>query len=171
MGTELAIVGEQHSQHEIPAHFGSEVVLRATDGINAWAKPKPGWTMAGATVGRLVLTNERLLFLSTGTNGVAKALVASLAMGPLGQVMFGQTKTSDLDLSALETRGSFSVPLARLSSCELRKRWDFGMYLSLRYTDDTEQPRVRAVMANTLLGSWKLFRQWHAEIEDAQSRA
>ena len=61
-----------------------EIVLDGIDGIYMWRARKPGWTLFGSHVGRILLTNERFLFLSTGVSGLGKAALLTAIGGPLG---------------------------------------------------------------------------------------
>lgn len=105
-----------------------EVVLDRLDKLHCWRKPKPTASLIGAYRGGLLLTNRRLLFLSLGTSGVARAALMSALLGPVGLVL-GQTPTAKLDLSALENEGSLAFELNRLTEVQVRRRWDLSSYL------------------------------------------
>jgi len=48
-----------------------EVVRTTVDGSRCWRQPKPGLTVGGSRLGRLLVTSERQIFLSTGKAGMA----------------------------------------------------------------------------------------------------
>lgn len=145
-----------------------EVVLKTLDSVYAWPKPKAGMSLTGAKVGQLMLTDQRLLFLSTGTSGLAKALTAQLLLGTVGSLVFGRTKTSELDLSALENEGSFAVPLGNVEDIATKKRWDFAMYLTLRFRDDNGETQHRALMTKTGF-QYAKFREWASDVLEARA--
>ncbi len=109
----------------------TEQLLAQADGIYRWPGPKRKSTLLSATLGRVVLTSERLLFLSTGSHDVT---LKKLAAGASGRRLAAQktADTSGLDLSALGTPGSLEIPLASLTGWELK-----GMFkvMTLTYTD------------------------------------
>jgi len=59
-----------------------ETVIDAFDGLYLWPAAKPGMTLIGSRTGRVLLTSQRFLFLSTGTSGIGKQLLFSAVGGP-----------------------------------------------------------------------------------------
>ena len=114
-----------------------EVVLGTIDGLHVWDSPKPRTTLIGTFRGRLLLTNRRLMFLSIGSSGLAKAIGYTLVLGGLGLVV-GQTKTEQLDLAALQNEGSLDLPLGDVASIATARRWDFSAYLTVQTTAGKE---------------------------------
>jgi hypothetical protein len=108
-----------------------EIVLYTFDGLYAWRAPKPGMSVIGSFIGRVVLTSRRFLFLSTGTNGLGKALLMAAAGGALLSLTLGRTRTDELDLSALDNEGSLSFGLERVTGSRVARRWDFSNYFAL----------------------------------------
>lgn len=95
--------------------------LAVLDRYWVWPRDKPGYTMFGAYIGRLVLTDRRLLFLSTGSNGI------------LHQLLYrSPPSTEHLDHSALKNRGSLSLWLERIDLTSLARRVDLSWYLIVR---------------------------------------
>jgi hypothetical protein len=112
-----------------------EEVLVETDRVYCWPAPKRKSTLLSATLGRVVLTNQRLLFLSTGKHDVTVAKLAGGALGGTAAAMgMRSADTGHLDLSALANKGSLSVPLGDLRSADLK-----GMFkvLVVEYTTPT----------------------------------
>lgn len=109
-----------------------EQVVLLTDGVFRWEGPKRKQTIIKAKLGRLVLTDRRLLFLSSGSNdlSVGKALASGMTYGAAG---LRTSSTSDLDLSALDAPGGLQVPVSAITSAELK-----GMFkvLVIRYKDE-----------------------------------
>ena len=91
-------------------------------------------TLFSAKLGRLVLTDQRLVFLSTGKSDAAN-LAARAAISP-GLATRGGS-TSALDESALSNDGSFSVPLAAITRCEAGKKR--ALIVSYRDESGSEQ--------------------------------
>src|SRR5436190_44242 len=85
-----------------------ETVIDVFDHLYMWLAAKPGMTLFGSHVGRVMLTSERFLFLSTGTSGVGKQLLVGAVGGPVASLTLGQTTTDQLDLGALRNEGSLS---------------------------------------------------------------
>jgi hypothetical protein len=109
-----------------------EQVLMQADKVFRWEGKKRKQTLFSAKLGRLVLTNRRLLFLSTGKSDVtAKRLIA----GGLtrGASVLGTSSTADLDLDAAHAEGGIDVPLSAISSAELT-----GLFkvLTVTYSDE-----------------------------------
>lgn len=59
-----------------------EQILLQAERIYCWAGPKMGMTLFTAKLGRLALTNERLVFLSTGKSDAGK-LMAKATIHPV----------------------------------------------------------------------------------------
>jgi hypothetical protein len=110
-----------------------EQALRAEDRIHLWASGKAGMCILGAPVGQLLLTRERLLFLSAGTSGVPRRVAATLALGVVGHALFGKTPTEALDLSALANEGSQAIPLVDLLEVDVGRRLEVTSYLRVRF--------------------------------------
>ncbi len=146
----------------------SDVIHRTFNQIYLWEKSKAGLSLVGTKIGQLLLTDERLIFLSTGTSGLTKQVVASLFLGTVGGFVLGKTSTDELDLSALKNEGSFSIPLSSVKHCEAKRRLDFAMYLSLRFTDEDGTEKDHALMTKTGF-QWKETRAWAQDINDRSS--
>jgi hypothetical protein len=109
-----------------------EQVLMQSDKVFRWEGKKRKQTLLSAKLGRLVLTNQRLLFLSTGKSDVtAKRLIAG-AISPAA--VLSTSSTADLDLDAAHAEGGIDVPLSAITSAELK-----GLFkaLTVTYTDET----------------------------------
>lgn len=55
-----------------------EVVRTTGDGLRCGRQPKPGLTVRGSRSGLLLVTSERLIFLSTGKAGMAGGALAGV---------------------------------------------------------------------------------------------
>ena len=89
-------------------------------------------SLTDSFIGKLVLTNRRLLFLSTGTSGVEKMLETGLILGPIPGLILGRTSTEEMDLSALNNEGSLSIELNQIKECIVDRRRDKAAYMSLK---------------------------------------
>ena len=109
-----------------------EHVLMQADKVFRWEGKKRKQTLFSAKLGRLVLTDRRLLFLSTGKHDVtAKRLIAGAISPGAG---LGTSSTVDLDLDSAHAEGGIDVPLSAISSAELT-----GLFkvLTVTYSDET----------------------------------
>jgi hypothetical protein len=98
------------------AAMSGEIILEA-DQVFRWEGPKRKSTLARAKLGRLVLTDRHLLFLSTGSNDISAMRLVGAAVSPLAALRTG--RTSQLDLAAARAPGGLEIPLEQLVSAEL----------------------------------------------------
>lgn len=110
-----------------------ELSLEGENQIHVWRGERPSLSILGAPVGQLLLTSERLLFLSAGTSGVPRRVAATLALGVVGHVLFGKTPTAELDLGALENAGSVAIALAEVQSVEVGRRLEARAFVQVRW--------------------------------------
>jgi hypothetical protein len=108
-----------------------EQVLLVQDQVFRWEGSKRKQTVVKAKLGRLVLTDRRLLFLSTGSNDLSAASLA--AGGATRGASVGRiSSTQDLDLRALQAPGGLEVDLSAITSAELKGMFK---YLVVTYRD------------------------------------
>ena len=91
----------------------NEQILAETDGLYCWKGPKMGMALLTAKFGKLVLTDQRLLFLSAGRSGGGR-----LMAGAAGLPTFGGSQVS----VSLDKEGSLGVPLPAVLRCEAGKK-------------------------------------------------
>ena len=116
-----------------------EQFLLGSEKIYRWPGPKRKATLVSGTLGRILLTSQRLLFLSTGKHDVtAGKLMAGAVFAPIG---LRTDSTEGLDLSALSNEGSLEVPIEKITSCELKGMFK---YLVVHYVDDAGQAAATA---------------------------
>jgi hypothetical protein len=101
----------------------AETIQGQTDQIFKWDAPKRKSTLLSAKLGRLVLTSDRLLFLSTGKHDVTVGRLVGGAISPV--LGLGTASTDDLDLSALENEGSLDLGFDRIVHAELKGMFKF----------------------------------------------
>lgn len=143
----------------------AELMLAAIDSIYSWHAKRAGVTLFGSHLGRLLLTNRRLLFLSTGTSGMAQSLVYQL-LGNLPALVWGVTRTDELDLRTLTNEGSLNLVLERIVSCRVKRRFDLSSYLSI---DIHTAGGTRPVSFMTRLGfNRKTFLEFRDTLEEAR---
>ena len=144
-----------------------EVILYAEDELQLWHERRPGFSIFGSYTGRVMLTSARLLFLSTGGSGVGRRLLVGVALGPIGSLVWGQTPTDDLDVSALEAEGSVAVPLGKISDHLAHRRCDCATYVGVQYGKEGDAVAQLSFMPkNSFL--WAGAETWAAEIAGAR---
>ena len=144
-----------------------EIVLDAIDGIYMWRAAKPGRTVFGSYVGRIMVTNHRFMFLSTGVSGVARALAVGVVGGPIAALTLGQTRTDDLDLSALREETSVSGSLHFITEARVHRRL-VSTYLSIETSGTRSLPPIASFMARIGLNRAAIER-FHAALESARA--
>lgn len=136
-----------------------EQVVLVADKVFRWEGPKRKQTLIKAKLGRVVLTERRLLFLSTGSNDLsaAKLLAGGATYGVAGLIT---SSTKDLDLSALQAAGGLEVDLAAITSAELK-----GMFkvMVVHYTDSSGAAQATTFAPKN--GGMPDGATWVAEIE------
>jgi hypothetical protein len=113
----------------------TEQLVAEADRIYCWEGPKMKATLFSAKLGRLVLTDQRLVFLSTGKSDAAK-LAAEAALGGAAR----SHSTAALDENALHNEGSLSIPVRDIKSCEVGKK----RALVVTYRDESGAERAYA---------------------------
>jgi hypothetical protein len=135
-----------------------EAVIDVLDGLYMWPAAKPGWTLFGSRLGRLMLTGERLMFLSTGAN-IGMELIFATFFGPLAGL---SRKTTDhLDVSALTNDGSLSGRLEHITSTRVARSWLMGSYLVVETAGTRSLPPACSFMTRYGWGRDRMlaFRQ------------
>ncbi len=145
-----------------------EVVLFAQDDLQLWHERRPGFTIFGSYVGRVLLTSARLLFLSTGESGATRRLLVGAALGPIGSLVFGQTSTADLDARALEAEGSAAIPLDRITAHGAQRRCDCTNYVGVQYTRTDDAVGELAFMPKDGI-AWGGAARWATELDAARA--
>lgn len=142
-----------------------EHVINQYDQLLKWNTPKRKQTVFGAKLGRLVLTDERLIFLSSGSNDLTIGKIAAGASG-LISVATSSSSTSHLDLSALGNDGSLNLPLSDIMDAEVKGK--FFKTVSIRFFGDGEK---RHATFAPKTGSFMLAAEWVEQITQARSAA
>lgn len=109
--------------------MAEEVIIADQDSLYRWDGPKRKQTLLSGTLGRLVLTNARLMFLSTGKHDITLGRIVAGAGGNTFRSL-SSGSTTHLDLDALSNKGSISVPIGAITSAELKGMFKF---LSVSY--------------------------------------
>lgn len=110
--------------------MSEESVVLTADAVFKWDGPKRKQTVFKAKLGRLVLTDRRLVFLSTGSNDLSAMKFLAGARGT--DAVLNVSQTGSLDISALTNEGALDVPATQLRGAELH-----GMFkvLTVRWVD------------------------------------
>jgi hypothetical protein len=110
--------------------------------VTCWPREKPRMVTFGSTVGNFVLTENRLMFLSTGEKDMSAGVATDL--------MYVDTDAPDTDnlgKEALKNKHSVEIPLDRLESIELKKRlMGLSNWLSVKYRDENGTTRYLAMV-------------------------
>ena len=118
-----------------------EKVLYISDNMRCWDSAKPGFWKFGTYLGRIVVTDQRFLFLSSGGSKMGSLFAANLLAGPLlGPLMVGKSLTKDLELEALKNEGSFVFTYAEIQHIQAVRRWDLAAYLSINTYSFMQDP-------------------------------
>jgi hypothetical protein len=96
------------------------------------------------------------MFLSTGSNGMLRAFGFSVVGGLPAQLAFGETRTEELDTSALVNPGSLNLELQRVARSEISRRWDFSNYLVIEIPRPDSSSRFISFMTRYGLTRGKL---------------
>lgn len=115
-----------------------EQVVLLEDQVFRWEGPKRKQTVIKAKLGRLVLTDRRLLFLSTGSNDLSAAKLAA-GGASRGASVLRVSSTRDLDLNALQAAGGLEVDLSAIKSAELKGMFK---YMVISYIDASGAPQT-----------------------------
>ncbi|MGY1812857.1 hypothetical protein [Blastococcus sp. SYSU D00820] len=89
-----------------------EQVVAESGAVYCWNGPKMGATIFGTKLGKLVLTTQRLLFLSSKGSGA----------GHMGLQLTGIPGLGSQVSVSLDAEGSLAMPPASISRCEMGKK-------------------------------------------------
>jgi len=149
-----------------------ERVVAVTDAVRYWPREKPGQFKFGSFLGRMVVTDTHLLFLSKGGPGWDES-IGRLALGGVVGLVIGVAtaghSTKDLDLSALSNKGSLRIPLASVVSCDTQRRFVLA-FTTLKYRDEEGADKTCAVVSERPFGKGAL-EELTRVINDARSSA
>jgi len=110
--------------------------------VTCWHSEKPRSVTFGSTVGNFVLTEKRLIFLSSGE--------MDMSAGVGTELMYVDTDAPDVDnlgKEAFSKKQSVEIPLDRLESIELKKRlMGLSNWLSVKYRDENGSIRYLAMV-------------------------
>lgn len=117
--------------------MGDEAVIMEADKVFKWDGPKRKQTLIKAKLGRVVLTDSRFMFLSTGKNDITIGRLAGGAVNPL--LGLRTASTDGLDLAASEAAGGVNVARDQIRNAELK-----GMFkvLTVTWVDDEGNEKV-----------------------------
>ena len=144
-----------------------ETILFSEDALQLWHARRPGYSIFGSYTGRVVLTSARLVFLSTGGSGAGRRLLVSATLGPIGSLLWGQTPTDELDLSALDAEGSIAIGLPDITDHTANRRCDCATYVSVQYMKEGNEVSECSFMPKNSM-MWPGAATWASEIDDAR---
>jgi len=115
-----------------------EKILYVSNNMRCWNSPSPGFWKWGTFLGKVIVTDKRFLFLSSGGSKMGSIATASLLAGPLlGQLILGKSMTKELALEALQNEGSFEAEHQNITEIIAKRRWDFTACLSISFGDSS----------------------------------
>jgi hypothetical protein len=111
-----------------------ETVLFVSDNMRCWDSRKPGFTKFDTYLGRILVTDQRFLFLSSGGSKLGTIFAANLLGGAIiGPLLIGKSLTKNLELEALQNEGSFAINFDEIDLIDAVRRWDFAGYLTIQF--------------------------------------
>lgn len=114
-----------------------ETVLFVSDNMRCWNSRKPGFTKFDTYLGRILVTNQRFIFLSSGGSKLGSIFAANLlAGGIIGPLLIGKSLTKNLELEALNNEGSFALTFKEIEFLDAVRRWDFAGYLTVHFNGE-----------------------------------
>jgi hypothetical protein len=117
-----------------------ELVVIYTNSITMWPLDKDGDKYGKVYEGRLILTNERLTFLSYRKN-LGSGIFKITSDAPLPPPSNNGLYIADFDLSPLQNEGSFNAPLRDIVSYNMKENFLYGVIFV---------PEIRIGMRNFL---------------------
>ena len=96
-----------------------EILVTQCDQLLKWDAPKRKQTVFSAKLGRLVVTNRRVVFLSTGSNDLTFGKIMAGATG-LHSVALSSSQTDQLDAAALGADGALDIPLPAINEVRVK---------------------------------------------------
>ena len=96
-----------------------EAVITQVDQLMKWDAPKRKQTVFGAKLGRLIVTNARVVFLSSGSNDLTLGKAVAGGMGHHTAAL-RSSSTSNLDGAAMANAGSLDIPLSAITTAEVK---------------------------------------------------
>lgn len=132
---------------------GQEIVLSYLPRVLCSKGTRAKLFLPACTMGDLVLTTHRVLFLASK----APALVAQFGRAraePL--VVAGETAIETLDLSALDNPRSLEVPIDRVEEAQVKRRWDLAYYVWLRVRSEGLEPKQRTELDYSFMTKFSL---------------
>ncbi len=143
-----------------------ETVLFISDNMRCWNSRKPGFTKFNTYLGRIVVTNQRFVFLSSGGSKLGAILGANLLGGALlGPLILGKSLTKGLELEALSNEGSFDLAFNEITFIDAIRRWDFAGYLTVQFNGEG-----RSFMKDPFGMNLSVFREIAEIVEIEQIR-
>lgn len=123
-----------------------ERLLHVSRDLQRFDKPVAPVFIFGSWLGMLAVTDQRLLFLSSGGAGYTQAIARAM-LGLLTPEALRSFET------ALDNPGSLAIPLDRVVAAAGHRRWDFGRYLRIDYLDEDGTPRQTSAIPRGVAGS------------------
>ena len=117
--------------------MAEEKIIFISERMRLYNRAKPTETRIGTFLGKLIITSERFLFLSSGSSKILSEMVSNKLIlgGLIGELFFGESLTKDLNLKALKNDGSIAVGLDEIEDIKASKKFPFVKYLAVKLMD------------------------------------
>ena len=152
-----------NKSNDIKKNNTDEEILYQQNGARCWYKINPGFLKLGSKSGKLLLTNKRLIFLSSGSMITSAEIVGQVAGGIVGQMIGGSTVGNKLSLDDLSRNGSWFIFLHNIHSCSAQKNLNYPYYLSISGEDENEEHCDYSIV----FANWMKKQNWHVFINEA----
>ena len=160
----IDILQKSSSMQQVKKEESIETIIHEQSGARCWYKIKPGFLKFGRKTGKLVLSNKRILFLSTGSIITATELIGHIAGGLAGQAVGGSIAGKNLSFEALSKDGSWYITLNNIIFCKSLSNFNFPYYLAVTGNNDIgEEVNYSIVFAN-----WLKKENWENIINNAK---
>ena len=117
--------------------MAEEKIILISERMRLYNSGKPKETRIGTFLGKLIITSERFLFLSSGSSKILSEMLSNklIFRGLIGELFFGKSLTKDLNLKALNNKGSIVVRLNEIENIKASKKFPFVKYLAVKLMD------------------------------------
>ena len=117
--------------------MAEEKIIFISERMRLYNRAKPTETRIGTFLGKLIITSERFLFLSSGSSKILSEMVSNKLIlgGLIGELFFGESLTKDLNLKELKNDGRIAVGLDEIEDIKASKKFPFVKYLAVKLMD------------------------------------
>jgi hypothetical protein len=141
-----------------------ETVLFVSDNMRCWNSAKAGFTKFNTYLGKIIVTNQRFIFLSSGVSKLGTIFAANLlGCAIIGPLLIGKSLTKGLELEALQNEGSYALTFNEIESIDAIRRWDLAGYMTMQFKGES-----RSFMQDPFGMTLSKFREIVEMVDNAQ---